>query len=291
MPTEPQTFPNIADLLRRKDIWLEKRKSQHFLKRQETCHQIAELASLTRQHLVVEVGAGLGNLSVELGARAGKVFAVELDRSFEDWHVYLQASYPSLHFIYDDFLKVDLEALVKSHEGPVCGIGNLPYQVTSDILFRFVDSPVTFESLVFMVQREVAERIAAGPGNRAAGALTYKIALRYAASIELHVGPEQFLPPPKVESAVLLLRPLAKPLVTDAARRKRVYTLLDRLFQYRRKTLLNALQQGGLAGDKEAAQRALAEAGVAPIRRAETLSLVEVLALADALKEVRVAHG
>ena len=281
----PQKFPNISDLLKRKGIWLEKKKSQHVLRDQGICLQIAELAGLTPQHTVVEVGAGLGNLTVELASQAGRVLAIEMDRSFDDWHTYLRASYPAAEFVPADFLDVDLSALVaeKGLGGPVCGMGNLPYQITSEILFRFVDSPITFESLVFMVQKEVAERLASGPATRASGALTYKVAMRYECEIAFLVGPECFLPPPKVDSAVIVLKPLPTPLFRDIPHRQRVSTTLDRLFMFRRKTLLNGLQQGGLTPDRGSAEAALSACGIDPIRRPETLSLDEVVRLSDAL--------
>ncbi|CAN5421424.1 16S rRNA (adenine(1518)-N(6)/adenine(1519)-N(6))-dimethyltransferaseRsmA [soil metagenome] len=290
---QPQPFPNIADMLRRKGIWLEKRKSQHFLKHQRVCMEIAALGAATRDDLVIEVGAGLGNLTVELAAHAGRVVSVELDRAFEDWHQYLTASYPGLEFLYDDFLKVDVEALVaeKRGGGRVLGVGNLPYQITSDILFRFVDSPLTFDRLVFMVQREVAERIAAGASKRESGALTYKIALRYKAHIAMSVKAEEFLPPPKVDSAVLVLDPLPRALFDSPAHRKQVYLLLDRIFNYRRKTLVNCLMLGQLVQHREAANSALDQAAISRERRPETLSLEEVLALAAALRDQDTAHA
>ena len=283
MNPEPQTFPPISELLKRQGIWLSKKKSQHFLRSQEACAQIAELAGLTNRHLAIEVGAGLGNLTVELSARAGQVCAVEMDRTFEEWHEYLASSYGSIRFLYEDFLKVSLEKIVESHDGPVCGVGNLPYQITSEVLFRFVDSPLTFQRLVFMVQREVADRVAAGPANRSAGALTYKIALRYRARTAMTLEPGAFLPPPKVKSAVLVLEPMDEPLYRTEEERGRVYTLVDRIFQYRRKTLGNALRMGELAPDREEAERVLRRAGVEARRRPETLEIDEALAIARVL--------
>ncbi|MEO8377193.1 MAG: 16S rRNA (adenine(1518)-N(6)/adenine(1519)-N(6))-dimethyltransferase RsmA [Candidatus Sumerlaeota bacterium] len=285
--TPPQDFPSVIDLLKRKGIWLEKRKSQHFLRDQKICVQIAELARLTPGHTAIEVGAGLGNLTVELAARAGKVIAVEMDREFSDWHSYLEAKWPNLKFVAADFLRMDLTTLLSDSAGTkLCGIGNLPYQITSEVLFRFVDAPMTFDSLVFMIQKEVAERIASGAGNRAAGALTYKIALRYTASIELIVGPEFFVPPPKVTSAVIVLKPLTQPLYHDDAHRLRIYATLDKLFMFRRKTLLNGLRESALAPGRDEALRVLASCSIDEKRRPETLSLQEVISLTDALANV-----
>ncbi len=284
----PARFPPIRQLLDRLGIRLEKRRSQHFLREQQRCADIAALAGLTRDHTVVEVGAGLGNLTVELSARAGRVIAIEMDDSFAEWHDYVALHYPPIEFVYTDVLEWPLDGELATVEGPVVGVGNLPYQVTSEVLFQFVDARRTFERLVFMVQKEVAERIAAGAGKRSAGALTYKVAMRYVATIALEIGAGEFLPPPKVESAVLVLEPRPAPLYSSEAERRAVYTLLDGLFTYRRKTLANGLLLSGRARGREEAERVLARAGVDGGRRPETLQLDEVLALARALEA---GHG
>lgn len=282
---DTRSFPPIADLLKRQGIWLDKKKSQHFLKSQEVCALIADEAELTRETLAVEVGAGLGNLTVELSARAGHVISVEADDTFAEWHKYLAASYPSIDFVHADFLQQDLDTLVAKHPGPVCGAGNLPYQITSEILFRFVDAERTFDRLVFMIQREVAERIAAGPGARASGALTYKIALRYTAEIAFDVAPDQFLPPPRVWSSVIVLKPLERPHFRDEAERQRVYKFLDGIFRYRRKTLSNAITMSGALSDRGATEEVLADLSIDAKRRPETLELDEVMALVRRITE------
>ncbi len=285
MSATPQSFPAIADLLKRQGIWLEKRRSQHFLRRQQICAEIAELGCLTRDHVVIEVGAGLGNLTVELSARAGHVISVEMDETFAEWHEYLESSYPSIKFVYKDFLLTTFDELLEGETRRPVGVGNLPYQITSEILFRFVNAERTFDRLVFMVQKEVAERIAAGPGSRASGALTYKIAMRYKAEIGLMVPASEFLPPPKVDSAVLVLTPLPHALFHSPEERLRVYTMFDRLFAYRRKTVANGLIMGQLVPDRVAAVAALQAAGIDEVRRPETLSIEESLALARVLAE------
>jgi 16S rRNA (adenine1518-N6/adenine1519-N6)-dimethyltransferase len=283
---KPQPFPSISELLKRQGIWLEKRKSQHFLRNQRVCSEIAALAQLDRDDLAVEVGAGLANLSVELAARAGRVLSIELDQSFTEWHQYLQTLYPNLEFLYNDFLKVDLaaETLTRKPAGGLIGVGNLPYQITSDILFEFINSPLRFERLVFMIQKEVADRISAGPASRESGALTYKIALGFNARIAMLVGPQEFLPPPKVWSAVLVLEPLNAPHYGSQEERSHIYTLVDRIFQYRRKTVLNGLLMGGLVSSRDHAESTLSRAGVDPKQRPESLTLDQLVSLSRALR-------
>ncbi len=280
-------FPPIQSILNRLGIRLDKRRSQHFLRDQGICAAIADLAELTPEHTAIEVGTGLGNLTVELAKRAGTVLSIEVDTSFQEWHKYLDTAYGPIDFINEDFTKLKLEELVaeRGKGGPVVGVGNLPYQITSEILFRFVDSPIAFDSCVFMIQREVAERIAAGAGVRASGALTYKIALKYRAEIAMEIGPEEFIPPPRVHSSVLVLKPLPKPLVKDDAHRKRVYKMLDSVFRFRRKTLLNSLQMGQMVQSRDESASLLSRAEIDEKRRPENLTIDEFLRLDELLNE------
>lgn len=285
-PPPPREFPSIGALLKRMGVWLDKRKGQHYLRDQYVCRDIAELCQAGPGDFVVEVGAGTGNLSVELAARAGRVLAVELDDTFSQWHDYLSAANPGLSFLYGDFLQQDLAALCGGAEtgGGLVGAGNLPYQITSEILFRFLESGLPFRRLVFMVQKEVAERLAAGPGRRKAGALTYKLFFEWDCRLAFEVPPEAFLPPPRVYSAVVVLEPHGGHPFEGPDHRRRVHQLLDGIFRFRRKTLLNCLTQASLAPGREEAAAALDAAGLDAMRRPETLSLDEVLALDRSLR-------
>ncbi len=285
-----QEFPDIRSLLKRLEIRLEKGKSQHYLKHQEICAQIAEEALLTKDHTVIEIGSGLGNLTVELSARCKHVYAVELDRAFEEWHEYVASSYPSIEFVYEDFLKIDLKELLKDEletKSPLCAIGNLPYQITSPILFEFVDSTIHFDQLVFMIQKEVADRIASDPGQRSTGALSYKIALGYRTEVLFDVLPEAFLPPPKVVSSVIRLTPLEKPVYKDLEHRNRLYKLLDGIFRYRRKTICNCISMASLGLSKDEATVVVEKAGIDQKARPENLLMDEVLALEANVHELR----
>lgn len=290
---QPQNFPNMGDLLRRMGVWLDKRKGQHYLKRQDICRDIALLCEAGGDDTIIEIGAGTGNLSVELAARAGRVLSVELDQTFSEWHDFLMAGYPSLKVLYGDFLKVDLEELLghSSLSGRLIAAGNLPYQVTSEVLFRFVKTTLPFSRMVFMVQREVAERIVVGPANRLSGALTYKLALAWKSRIAFHVEPDAFLPPPKVQSSVIVLEKLEIPNYSNDAHRERIYNLLENLFRYRRKTLSNGLLLTGQVTDRVKGEAILEAAAIEPKRRVETLTLEELLLLESKLHESVSANG
>ncbi len=280
-------FPYIGKLLDAYDLHLKKGRGQHFLRHQEICRKIAEAATGGDENVnVIEVGAGLGNLSFELAGLAENVYSFEPDATFRDWHETLQESCGNLRIIPGDFLKVNLSEFLEDKESlaPWVGCGNLPYQITSDILFRFINSGIRFERLVFMVQKEVAERICSGVGTRQSGALTVKIALSYQAKVLFTVAPGSFIPPPKVNSAVFELTPLEKPYFQTKEERQRLYRLIDGLFQYRRKTLLNGLSQSGLVPEKSFASEALEKAQLTENLRPENLGLEDFIKLEEALR-------
>jgi len=281
-------FPRMGELLHELGIRPSKNRDQHFLRNPGVTRRIAELCGLTDRHVALEVGAGLGNLSVELARRAGDVVSVEMDRSFTAWHRRLQKAFPGLSIELCDFMKYDVQAFAARFPGrPLVAAGNLPYQITSPAIFHLMDSGVDWERIVVMMQLEVAERIAAGVPNRKASALTYKLAILYDARIALRVAAVDFIPPPKVQSAVLVLEPKPKDAVPTPERRQRMFEVISGVFQYRRRSIANGLLLSGLAPSRSAAFEALDRCRIQHVRRPETLGLDEVEGLAVALDAVR----
>ncbi len=279
-------FPPVRDLLDRMGVRLSRHKSQHFLQNPVWCERIAELCKLTKHHAVVEVGTGLGNLTVELAKRAGDVHSIEMDDAFKEWHRELMTCFSNLFIHRQDFLKSDLNTFFPDVSRPKVACGNLPYQITAPILFKLIECDHAWERIVIMVQREVAERIAAGPATRRASALTYKIALEYEADIACRLGPREFIPPPRVDSAVVVLRPLPERLVKSREHKQRVYNIISGVFQHRRRTISNGLVLGGIVPSRDIAQAALGKAGIDFTDRPENLAIPEFLRLADAVAEV-----
>lgn len=279
-------FPPIGELMRRFDIRPSRRFSQNFLRSYSRCEAIAECAGIGEGHVVVEVGAGLGNLTTALALRAGHVIAFEPDRAFAEWHSELAARHANLSLVADWFSMGRLESELEPHlaRGLVPAVvANLPYKETSPILLDLVNGRHAFHPLAVMVQREVADRIAAGPGRRECGLLSCHIALRYMARIAMRLSPGEFTPAPDVHSAVLRLDPLPAPLWRDGAHRDALFAMMKGLFTYRRKTLANGLCESVAGLAREEAPAILARAGIEPSRRVETLSIGEFLALSDAM--------
>ncbi len=269
--------------MKRLGLQTERRRGQHFLRRPELGERIVEIAQIIPDDLVVEIGAGLGNLSVPLAKRSRRVHAIEPDRRFEIWHTHLSFFFKNLTFHYLNFLDSPIEDWTADAASPVA-VGNLPYYLTSPILFRLLEGPVRWRRIVVMVQREVADRMVTAPGSRTYGALSLKVQYYTTPKIVLAVPPGAFLPPPKVDSRVVLLVPRPDPLGGDDDRRARVFQLIDEAFQHRRKTLPNALGRGGWwSGEKDYLIERLIAAGVDPGARPETLSLEQFFAIEASL--------
>jgi 16S rRNA (adenine1518-N6/adenine1519-N6)-dimethyltransferase len=238
---------------------------------------IVRAADLTREDAVLEIGAGAGLLTARLGEQAGVVVAVEIDRGVIPALREVVADLPAVRVVEADAMSLDLAAQFPSgHRRKV--VSNLPYQIASPLVVRMLEEIPNLDRMVITVQREVAERMQATPGSPAYGLLSVLVARRGAARIVRRVPPGAFLPPPRVESAIVSIVPRTLPRPADPA-------LLDALiraaFAQRRKQLGNAWARWDDPPGRLAA--AAAEAGIELRRRGETLSLEEFGAMADAL--------
>ena len=249
---------------------------QHFLRDARIAEAIVELAGLTPQDLCVEIGPGEGVLTFLLAARAGRLLALEVDEKLVDGLRARLASLAHVEVRLADARRFDyatLPSLRPSPEGRVVIVGNLPYSVSKPILERLVAARTAVSEMVLTLQKEVAERVAAGPGGKRYGALSVLTQLYCDARLALTIPPGAFRPPPEVDSAVLHLRVLATPRAPVGDEGK-FHRLVKAAFGQRRKTLVNALA-GGLGVSVGTARQWLAAAGIDGGRRAETLSLEE----------------
>jgi 16S rRNA (adenine1518-N6/adenine1519-N6)-dimethyltransferase len=251
-----------------------KRLGQHFLSDRRILGRIADAVSATADDTVLEIGPGPGGLTGALLARAGRVVVIEKDRHLA---ATLRATYPGLHLVEGDALDQDWHAL----SGPAGLIaGNIPYNITTPLIDKALEPPRP-RRIVFLVQKEVATRVAAAPDSSAYGALSVGVQAVAAAERLFTVPAGAFFPRPKVDSAVLRLTPLAEPLVPDA-RVREFRRLVVGLFGFRRKQILRGLRK---LTDWDAArlEPILKQAGVDATARPESLDPRAFVRLCDLL--------
>lgn len=254
-----------------------KRLGQHFLVDQNIARKILDLAAVRPDETVLEIGPGRGVLTGPLCDRATRVIAIEID---PDLHHHLQATLsdrPALDLRRGDALGFPFETLP---EGTVV-VANLPYYLSTPLLFGLLGARERLSRLVVMVQTEVARRIVAGPGTGDYGVLSVLLQCWTIPKLAFRVPPTCFRPRPEVGSSVLSLRIRPEP-AAPIADRPHFTRVVRAAFAHRRKTVSNSLRDEGFP--QGAVQAALAEVPVAPHRRAETLSLQEFAALAEALR-------
>lgn len=261
-----------AELLRRHGLRAKKEWGQNFLADEHTLASLAGLAQPEPGDTVVELGAGLGHLTRALAARGARVVAVERDRELAP---ILRAQLPGVEVIEADAKTFDFSVVARA-ERSVVVCGNLPYHLSSPILFHLLDQRRWLRRAVVLLQREVAHRIAAVPGGRDHGVLSVLVQQVAEISLRLEVSRRAFTPPPQVESSALVLDFLVEPRA-QVCDERRFRALVKAAFAQRRKTLWNALRS--VAGARDAMERL----GIDPQRRAETLSVEEFAALERAL--------
>ncbi|HEV8354525.1 MAG TPA: 16S rRNA (adenine(1518)-N(6)/adenine(1519)-N(6))-dimethyltransferase RsmA [bacterium] len=252
---------------------------QHFLVSRRALTAILTAAAVQPHETVLEIGAGLGTLTVELARRAAAVTAVEIDAGLLPALRSALAEYGNVAIIHGDVMRLDLHAALA---GASKVVANLPYAVASPLIVRLLERPAAVRVMVLTVQREVADRLAARPGGKEYGALSVAVQYRADVATAGRIPATAFYPPPDVESTIIRLDVLARPKVVvadDAA----FFRVVKAAFAQRRKTLRNTLA-AGLAITAAEAERACAAAGLDPRRRGETLSLEEFAALTAAFE-------
>src|SRR5439155_20614423 len=259
-----------AQLLRRHGLRPKKEWGQNFLGDEHVLAALAALARAGPGDTVVELGAGLGHLTTALAATGAQVIAVERDRELAP--VLRSLEIPRVEVIEADAKSFDLKAISARAGKRIVLCGNLPYHLSSPILFHLLDQREAVKRAVLLLQREVAERIVAPPGGRDYGLLSVLAQHVADARIGLEVPRHAFTPPPEVESSALVLEMLEKPRA-EVRDEQRFRALVKAAFGMRRKTLWNALKP------LEGAREALQKSGIDPQRRAETLSVAEFAAI------------
>ena len=255
-----------------------KRLGQHFLVDRTVLERIADALAPTRDDVVVEIGPGRGALTDLLSARAKRVVAIELDRALVPYLRERYAAAGNVEVIERDVLDVKLSDVA----GPAYLLaGNVPYYITTPILFHALERPRAARA-VYLVQREVAERMVAAPGSRTYGALSVNVQAVARAELMGRVPAGAFRPPPAVESAIIRLTPRPDPVVGES-RESDFRTLVQECFGLRRKQMRRVLRTVARL-DVESAERVLAIAGLDGEARPETLSPEDFARLLDALR-------
>lgn len=257
---------------------------QNFLIDQNILENILNGAHISDKDYVIEVGPGIGSLTQNIGERAKKVVAIEIDKTLIPILNETLNGYSNVEIINQDVLNMDLHKLVqeKFEGNKPKVVANLPYYVTTPIIMKFLEEKVAIESLTIMIQKEVANRIQAGPGTKDYGTLSIAVQYYCDPKILLKVPPSVFIPQPKVESSVIRLDVLNKPRVY-VEREDLFFGLIKDAFGKRRKTLLNALSSGKLKLNKKLVREVLIASNIDEKRRGETLSIEEYARLSNNL--------
>ena len=273
---------SVKDRLRALRLFARRRFGQNFLNDASDLRFIAQATGLQKGESVFEIGPGLGALTEPLLDQGLHVIAVEKDRSLAR---YLQECFKgrALQVFAEDVLTFD-PSCVASAQKPITVAGNIPYNITSPILFWLIEHRLLVQQAVLTVQWEVAQRLAGKPGHEAWGALS--VSVQAYAEVELlrRIPKSHFYPSPNVDSAVVRLRFLETPRFRPE-HRERFHELVARAFQKRRKTLLNALEDDRRNRGKERLSEAFRQLAIDPKRRPETLSVSEWVSLAACLSK------
>ena len=276
---------NTIEILQKYNFSFQKKFGQNFLIDTHVLDKIIRAADIHEDDMVLEVGPGIGTMTQYLAKAAGKVVAVEIDKNLIPILSETLEGYGNVRIINEDVLKLDIPRLVEEENGgkPVKVVANLPYYITTPIIMGLFEEHVPIESITVMVQKEVADRMQTGPGNKDYGALS--LAVQYYASpyIVANVPPNCFIPRPKVGSAVIRLTCHEHPPV-DVADERLLFDIIRASFNQRRKTLANGLKNSDrLDFPKEIIMEAIERLGKGASVRGESLTLEEFAKLSNYL--------
>ncbi|MCF8070225.1 MAG: 16S rRNA (adenine(1518)-N(6)/adenine(1519)-N(6))-dimethyltransferase RsmA [Desulfobacterales bacterium] len=277
--TSPRT------LLKAKGIHPKKQLGQNFLSDPSTPEMIVKRAGITKDDVVFEIGAGLGALTLAASKAANKVYAVETDRRILSIlkDELAAADVQNVILIENNILNVDIAAIAKEADARLVVMGNLPYNISSQVLVQLISSRDVVSRAILMFQKELAQRIVATPNCKDYGRLT--VMLQYCATIKslAEIKADMFFPKPRVDSSVVDIT-FHEALEFAAQDERFLFKVIKAAFGQRRKTLRNALSGSELHIDTKMAGAVLEKAGIDSKRRAETLTVAEFVRLSDILE-------
>jgi len=273
---------SIRQELREYGMVPKKGLGQHFLIDRNILNKIIRTAQIEKEDVVLEIGPGLGEMTIGLSKKAKKVIAIEIDPKLVEILKKKVMGYPNVEVVKGDILKVDFNKLLSQEKNPAKVVANLPYQISTPLIFRFIELRHLFSTLTLMLQKEVGERMVAPPGGKEYGPLSIFVQLVSDLTIRFFVKPPAFFPPPKVESAVIHMAWKENSMV-EVKDEEWFKKIVRGCFSYRRKTLINALKHSDLPLPDDIEPR-IKEIGIDHRRRPETLSIQEFVNLAEILK-------
>ena len=274
------------EVLAKYNMSAKKKFGQNFLIDSNVLEGIVEAAGITDSDCVLEIGPGIGSLTQYLAEAAGRVVAVEIDKTLLPVLDDTLSEYNNVTIINNDVLKVDIDKIVEEYnQGRLIKVvANLPYYITTPIIMKLFESGALIESITVMVQKEVADRMAAGPGNKDYGSLSLAVGFYAEARPVMDVPPSSFIPQPNVGSAVVKLTKYTEPKV-KVKDEKYLFEIIRTSFNQRRKTLSNSLSNNpGLGVSRDKVTDALVKMGIDERARGETLTLEQFAELSDILQ-------
>lgn len=279
----PSSLEDTKFILKKYNISASKKLGQNFLVDDSVIESIIESAEVNKKDLIIEIGPGLGTLTSKLLERAGKVIAVELDDRMISILEERFKLYHNFILLHEDILKVNLQELIKQNKENLENlkiVANLPYYITTPIIMKLLEDRLEIDSITVMVQKEVADRITAVPGEKNSGAITYSINYYAEAEKVVFVNKDSFIPSPEVNSEVIKLHIRKEPIV-KVLNEEIFFKVIKASFMQRRKTLLNGLSNAGVLSSKEKLKEILNNMGLSSEVRGETLTIEQFAELSN----------
>lgn len=274
-------------IMKKYNIKANKNLGQNFLINEQVVTNIVECSNIEKQDLVIEIGPGLGTLTKYLLEKAGKVICIELDTKMLQILEDRFSLYNNFELINNDVLKVDLKKIIEKEKGEgkikkVKIVANLPYYITTPIIMKLLEEKLKLESITVMIQKEVADRLIATPGEKNTGAITYSVYYYATSEAIMEVPNSSFIPEPAVTSKVIKLNIRKEPIVTPQDKEK-MFKIIKCAFTQKRKTLINSLTNNKILTNKQQGIEILKTLQINENIRPEELTLEQFEKISDNL--------
>lgn len=272
-------------IMKKYNIKANKNLGQNFLINEDVVKQIIKSSQICKEDLIIEIGPGLGTLTKYILEQAGKVICIELDTKMLKILEDRFSLYKNFEIINNDVLKVDLKNIIKTEKEKIKNVkivANLPYYITTPIIMKLLEEELELESITVMIQKEVADRIIAIPGQKNTGAITYAVYYYATSETILEVPNTSFIPEPEVTSKVIKLNIRKEPIVKPQDKEK-MFKIIKYSFMQKRKTLLNSLTNNKIFSNKQQGIEILKKLEIPENIRAEELTLEQFKKISDNL--------